>query len=131
MKPPPELFSQSVVLCPSCGHGIDPHGVDPGGPCGVGDRTWKGEHQFGLCPCMWSPNDIAWTLIFEEMNRPPHTIKLEGDNLPGLVAVSKRTAAHELAGMLRARGEQSGSYRGTWELAAFMAWDYGQRVGNG
>lgn len=55
---PPEVFSLPVVLCPACDHGIDPHGVDPGGPCGVGG-----------CPCLWSPNDIAATLLERERER--------------------------------------------------------------
>jgi hypothetical protein len=54
---PPEPFSLPIVRCPSCGHGIDPHGVDPGGICGVGDE------QRRPCGCLWSPNDIAGTLL--------------------------------------------------------------------
>ena len=42
-----------VIHCPECGHGIDPHGVDPGGPCGVGDAAGN------LCQCFMSPNGIA------------------------------------------------------------------------
>jgi len=50
---PPEPFTYPVVLCPACAHGIDPHGTDPGGWCGVGDAA-------GVpCLCLWSPNDIA------------------------------------------------------------------------
>lgn len=55
ITPPPAPFSLAVVRCPSCGHGIDPHGIDPGGPCGVGDVDRV------PCPCLWSPNDIAAT----------------------------------------------------------------------
>lgn len=50
---PPEVFSQPIIRCPSCRHGIDPHGLDPGGICGVGDEKGK------LCQCRWQPNDIA------------------------------------------------------------------------
>jgi hypothetical protein len=56
VKPPPEVFTFGVVRCPSCNHGIDPHGLDPGGPCGVGNENRE------PCPCMWQPNDIAATL---------------------------------------------------------------------
>ena len=45
-------FGPEVLTCPDCGHGIDPHGVDPGGPCGVSD-----------CPCLLQPNGIACLLI--------------------------------------------------------------------
>lgn len=48
MLPPPAPSSQPVVLCPSCAHGIDPHGVDVGRKCVVGG-----------CDCQWTPNDIA------------------------------------------------------------------------
>lgn len=50
---PPEPLAMPVIICPACFHGIDPHGTDPGGRCGVGDE------QRHLCPCLWSPNDIA------------------------------------------------------------------------
>ena len=52
MLPPPPITTE-IVECPSCAHGIDPHGTDPGGKCGVGDGTGH------LCECLWSPNDIA------------------------------------------------------------------------
>jgi len=55
--PPPEPFTWPAIICPACGHGIDPHGTDPGGPCGVGMVDDTGLCH--LCPCMWSPNDIA------------------------------------------------------------------------
>lgn len=65
---PPEVFSLPVILCPSCGHGIDPHGLDPGGRCGVG--SWDEATQTNtLCFCMWSPNDVAATLIAAEHER--------------------------------------------------------------
>jgi hypothetical protein len=54
---PPEPFTLPTILCPSCGHGIDPHGADPGGTCGVGDE------DANPCPCLWQPNDIAAILI--------------------------------------------------------------------
>ena len=54
---PPEPGSAPTIVCPSCSHGIDPHGVDPGRPCVVGD-----EHGV-LCACLWSPNDIAADLM--------------------------------------------------------------------
>lgn len=47
-----------VVVCPSCGHGIDPHGTDPGGICGVGMGSLSIP-----CPCLMSPNGIAADLI--------------------------------------------------------------------
>ena len=59
MMEPPAVFTVPLISCPSCGHGIDPHGVDPGGQCGVGDE------DANPCPCLWSPNDIAWTRVEE------------------------------------------------------------------
>jgi hypothetical protein len=41
-------FGATVVPCPDCEHGIDPHGTDPGGQCGVGG-----------CQCLMQPNGIA------------------------------------------------------------------------
>ena len=52
-------FGPEVLPCPDCGHGIDPHGVDPGGPCGVGDE------DANPCPCLLQPNGIACLLIEE------------------------------------------------------------------
>lgn len=67
---PPMIFSTPVLLCPSCAHGIDPHGVDPGGYCGVGELT---EDDGGLinvaCKCLWSPNDIAYVREQEARER--------------------------------------------------------------
>lgn len=56
----PPVFSVPVVRCPNCDHGINPHGINPGGKCGVGDE------QRILCECMWSPNDIAAALLESE-----------------------------------------------------------------
>lgn len=53
MLTPPAPFTLPVMVCPACDHGIDPHGSDPGGPCGVGNKVGQ------PCPCLWSPNDIA------------------------------------------------------------------------
>lgn len=61
-RPPPDVFTVPVVMCPACGHGIDPHGTDPGGICGVGDENGR------RCDCRWSPNDIAGTRLIEESN---------------------------------------------------------------
>lgn len=47
----------SEVACPECGHGIDPHGFDPGGPCGVGDENRV------PCPCVMQPSGIAQALL--------------------------------------------------------------------
>ena len=47
-------FGPGLVVCPDCRHGIDPHGSDPGGPCGVGG-----------CPCLMQPNGIACLLVDE------------------------------------------------------------------
>ena len=70
MRPPPEVFSLSVVLCPSCQHGIDPHGVEPGDYCGVGTLTEDDSGEGGLvnvaCKCLWSPNDIAAWLLKDQ-----------------------------------------------------------------
>ena len=67
-EPPPEVFTQPVIICPGCGHGIDPHGLDPGGRCGVGIALDEGVRGIRTCDCLWSPNDIAATLI--AANRP-------------------------------------------------------------
>jgi hypothetical protein len=56
---PARCFGTKVLSCPDCGHGIDPHGADPGGPCGVGDA------QGNLCPCLMQPNGIACLLLAE------------------------------------------------------------------
>lgn len=50
------VFGHRVFVCPDCGHGIDPHGTDPGGICGVGD-----EHA-NPCPCLMTPNGIVCAL---------------------------------------------------------------------
>lgn len=62
---PLEPFSLPVILCPACGHGIDPHGTDPGGMCGVGHQRTFHVEEANPCPCFWSPNDIAATLMME------------------------------------------------------------------
>lgn len=54
---PPTDLSTPVVRCPRCDHGIDPHGNDPGGRCGVGNE------RAVPCGCMWQPNDIAAVLL--------------------------------------------------------------------
>lgn len=52
-----------TIVCPDCQHGIDPHGVDPGGWCGVGD-------EYGhACACLLSPNDIAAELLRDANRR--------------------------------------------------------------
>ena len=51
------LQGSETIHCPECGHGIDPHGTDPGGVCGVGD-----EHG-AQCGCLMSPNGIAYALL--------------------------------------------------------------------
>lgn len=53
-------FGPRVIACPDCGHGIDPHGTDPGGPCGVGDESAN------PCPCLMQPNGIACELLQEQ-----------------------------------------------------------------
>lgn len=50
---PPEPGTYSVIICAECGHGIDPHGCDPGGACGVVGADGN------PCQCFRSPNDIA------------------------------------------------------------------------
>lgn len=49
---PERCFGPTVLRCPDCDHGIDPHGADPGGQCGVGG-----------CKCLMQPNGIATLLI--------------------------------------------------------------------
>lgn len=46
------VLSGSVPLCPNCQHGMDPHGVDPGGICGVDDENRQ------LCQCRLTPSAI-------------------------------------------------------------------------
>lgn len=55
LSEPPEPFTQPVIHCPNCGHGIDPH-KGWREACGVGGDN-------GACGCMWTPNDIAATLL--------------------------------------------------------------------
>lgn len=50
-------MSAQTTACPNCGHGIDPHGTDPGGICGVGDENRD------RCPCLLSPNAIASLML--------------------------------------------------------------------
>jgi hypothetical protein len=82
LLPPPEPFSNNVVHCPSCDHGIDPHGTDPGGACGVGDVDRN------PCLCMWQPNDIAayWVAPLGEIRLLLH----EYDNNPSLLFPTER-----------------------------------------
>ena len=63
LTPPPEPPTEEI-LCPACGHGIDPHGVDPEGPCGVGDES------YWICQCRWRPNDIAAELLHAAESQP-------------------------------------------------------------
>jgi hypothetical protein len=67
--PVPEVFSLPIVRCPSCDHGIDPHGTDPGGQCGVGNENRV------PCPCRWSPNDIAAWLLAHGVLHPPSVLQ--------------------------------------------------------
>ena len=55
--PTPEVQVMPVVTCPVCHHGIDPHGLEPGGFCGVG--MYDPDEGNQLCECLWSPNNIA------------------------------------------------------------------------
>ncbi len=68
LKEPPLPFTYEVIRCPSCDHGIDPHGLNPGDKCGVGDE------YANPCPCLWSPNDIAAYLMssFNKVNDEPN-----------------------------------------------------------
>jgi hypothetical protein len=61
---PPAPFSLPLIMCPACGHGIDPHGTAPGGTCDVGTYVHE-DREVSLCACLWSPNDIAATLLKE------------------------------------------------------------------
>lgn len=56
------LMGAVVIRCPECDHGIDPHGTDPGGICGVGD-----EHGTA-CECLMSPNGIASHLFHKTLD---------------------------------------------------------------
>lgn len=58
----PELLPRpqatTPVRCPSCGHPINRHPVEPSDIC------WD------ACGCLWTPNDIAWTLLYGDLSRP-------------------------------------------------------------
>ncbi|MFI6368674.1 hypothetical protein ACIBG0_38830 [Nocardia sp. NPDC050630] len=69
---PFRCFGHPIVRCPDCGHGIDPHGVDPGGRCGVGD-----EHGVP-CPCPMQPNGIARLLIDQAVTKQDAEVLVEG-----------------------------------------------------
>ena len=45
------ILSSPIPKCPNCGHGMDPHGTDPGGPCGVSG-----------CECLLTPSAIHYLL---------------------------------------------------------------------
>lgn len=52
-RPRPAVATTSVVLCPACGHTINEHrSLAAGFSCLAGDG------------CEWTPNDIAWDLLF-------------------------------------------------------------------
>lgn len=48
------VLSAPTPICPSCEHGMDPHGANPGDICGVGG-----------CPCLLTPSAIHHLLITE------------------------------------------------------------------
>lgn len=90
---PTELQGPFVVYCPRCFHGIDPHGTDPGGVCGVGG-----------CECLMSPNGIAATLITVDIDDEMQArfvaswiveqVRASGDFPPGLdLSLVDRSAA--------------------------------------
>ena len=45
------VMAAPIPICPCCKHGMDPHGADPGGVCGVGG-----------CECLLTPSTIHWLL---------------------------------------------------------------------
>jgi hypothetical protein len=45
------VLAAPVPECPNCGHGMDPHGVNPGGPCRVSG-----------CECLLTPSSIHYLL---------------------------------------------------------------------
>jgi hypothetical protein len=60
--PTPRPSGASLIICPSCGHGIDDH-LSPVRPwsthvCAAGHPSAE------LCACRWTPNDIAWYLVY-------------------------------------------------------------------
>lgn len=101
---PPGVFTVPMVACPSCGHGIDPHGVDPGGPCGVGYSLEEGVRGIRTCQCLWSPNDIAWTLLRQQLETrsPVITIKTTTEQ-NNLLHMARNTAIEEIATELEER----------------------------
>ena len=63
-----EAFGDRVIVCPDCGHGIDAHGIAPGGPCGVGDG--HGEP----CPCLRTPNGVVCELLKHQRCLTPNPL---------------------------------------------------------
>lgn len=60
----PRPHGTTPVRCPSCGHRISAHDKDYTGPevqnvCHAGGK--------GLCRCLWSINDIAWSLLHGDL----------------------------------------------------------------
>ncbi|WP_282775806.1 hypothetical protein [Nocardia sp. CC201C] len=82
------LYGAEPVLCPECGHGIDPHGVDPGDHCAVSDG--RGNY----CRCMMSPNGIAHALL----NQPATVITASAaQQLDALEVVEAAAREHQQA----------------------------------
>ena len=104
MLPPPEPFTTPVVVCPSCDHGIDPHGLDPGGYCGVG--MWNDSLGINVtCMCLWQPNDIAATLLADERERIAQAIEALGTSMPkGARTHDYYVGLHEAARIARDGG---------------------------
>lgn len=83
---PNRCFGGEVIVCPDCGHGIDPHGVNPGGACGDN------------CPCMMQPNGIASLYID----------RLERELRAAVEALERRGTAAPLGYLVLSRNPETG-----------------------
>ena len=55
----------ALINCPNCGFPIDKHETEVRTQDGV--RLWPN----GFRDCRWTPNDIAWQLLFGELTPQP------------------------------------------------------------
>lgn len=77
---PHYAFGTEVIVCPECGHGIDPHGVEPGGRCGVGDAN------AAPCECLMQPNGIV-TAHLSDLRK---IVRLHEQRLNGVDALAEK-----------------------------------------
>ena len=75
------VLAAPVPVCPNCEHGMDPHGSDPGGICGVGDGGGS------PCTCLLTPSAI------HDLSRQGASIMTLTDLSPSQVASQEQEAA--------------------------------------